>query len=315
MTVFDRPWDGLNITAGGMVRNLPMAQYHSNPYLFDDVSVSKSSLANIVPEKGNPKAFWAQWLANPNRIEGKTSDALDFGKSVHTVVLNDGDFGSEYAVRPDEWADWKTQASRDWRVQQQKASKTVLEPKQIPQIMRMYDDARTHPAIQQGILNGKVERTVVSKDATTGIWLKSRPDVISEAVPGMYVDLKTVGKMEQRFISNSICDFGYYLQAGLLKLQCAALDIPFESFTFVFVSTGDVADTQVVDLTDEDILRGEMVARAALDTIARCRDAMDWPGAEISYANDGRVSMNLYSAQRLDAWVETSRSDNLSEAA
>ncbi|MEM7300690.1 MAG: PD-(D/E)XK nuclease-like domain-containing protein [Pseudomonadota bacterium] len=307
----DIRWDGETITEPGIYSGISLDHYHNKTDLLDGPSVSKSSLKYIGPGH-SPKEFWHRWAYNPNRIEPKKSDALDFGKAVHCLLLGDQAFAENFVVRPDQWESWNKKASQEWRNEHEALGFTVLVPEQMDKIARMYEDAKEYPLIKGGILNGRVERSLIWKDPETQIWLKVRPDVIP--LDGIYADLKTVGDMSQEFLERQIGPMGYYIQGALTRMGCRALGKPFESFVFLYSSTADTPDTAHAELSEFELDRGEHVVRHGLKLIRQGLDTGEWPGADICDFGSRKIQMKPWDKERIDRWIEL-QNQNEGEAA
>lgn len=295
----ERIWNDETISESGCWRDIPLEQYHRKVDLLDGPSISKSSLKWLLPAHGgSPKAFWGRWAYNPARIEQEPSVALDFGKATHCLLLGDEVFDGRFAVRPEEWKDWRTKASNEWREEQIKAGRTIVLPDHLDMIRKMRADAAEYPLVQGGILDGLVERSLFWKDEETGIWLKCRPDVI--AADGIYADLKTTASFDEDFLERQNFDAGYYLQGAMLRMVCRALEIPFDTFVLLYVLKDDVPDTTHVELSTYELDRGEMEIRAALRLIRRCLDAGEWPGARPFAGGTRALSLKPWAQQRID---------------
>lgn len=301
--MIERTWNGETITEPGIYADISLADYHGRPDLFDAPSISKSSLKWLLPTHGgSPKAFWGRWHLNPNRITPKTTDALDFGKATHARLLGDEDFVAGYAVRPKEFSDYKSAASRAWRDAAREAGRTVITQEQFDRIGLIYEDARRHPLVADGILNGRAERTLAWKDPETGIWLRARPDVIPDA-DGFYADLKTASSFDEDFLERQVFDACYYLQAAMTRMVCRGLGLRFESFVLVYVLNDDVPDTTHVEVDEFDIDRGERAVRWCLQTIRRCLDSGEWPGARPFNDGTRRIGMKPWAKGRIDDFL------------
>jgi hypothetical protein len=308
----ERKWDGQTITEPGVYSGITLEQYHRKVDLFDGPSVSKSSLKWLLPAHGgSPKAFWGRWAYNPNHIEQKSSDALDFGKATHCLLLGDEDFDAGFVVRPEhyetdkgEWKPWNANANacKDW-LARHADKKTVITPEQMDRVKRIHADASTNEMVKLGVLNGKVERTICWKDNETGIWLKVRPDAMPNA-DGVFADLKTASKFDEDFLERQIFDACYYLQAAMIRMVCRELGIPFETFVLVYVLNDGVPDTAHVEMSGFAIDRGERAIRWCLRTIRDCLDKNEWPGARPFDGGERPIHMKTWSAERLDTFLD-----------
>jgi len=301
----ERTWDGKTITTNGVYSGISLDDYHGKRDLVDGPSISKSVLKNLIPAMGgSPKAFWGRWKANPDHVEQDTTKALDFGKAAHCLLLGDEVFAERFCIRPDQWSDWRTKAAQDWRDDQVAAGKTIITVEQFDRIRRMHADASSYPLIKEGLLNGRIERSMLWKDPETGIWLRARPDASPNA-DGVYADLKTAGKFDEDFLERQIFDAGYYLQAAITRMVCRGLGMPFETFVLLYVLNDDVPDTAHVEIDQFDIDRGERVVRWCLKTIRRCLDTGEWPGARPFNDGERRIQMKTWVKDRLDNFLDT----------
>ena len=300
----DRVWNGETITENGVYAKIKLDDYHGKRDLLDGPSVSKSALKWLLPAYGgSPKAFWGRWKWNENHVEPKTTEALDFGKAAHCLLLGDEVFEERFTIRPKEFPDYRTKAAQEWRDEQVKAGRTIITPDQFDRIGRIRDDASTYPLIKLGVLNGKIERSLFWKDPETGIWLKARPDAVPQA-DGVYSDLKTASSFSEDFLEKQIFDACYYLQAAITRMVCRGLGMPFETFTLLYVLNDDVPDTAHVEIDEFDIDRGERVVRWCLRTIRRCLDTGEWPGARPFNEGERRIQMKVFQKDRLDQFLD-----------
>lgn len=301
----ERAWDGETITEPGVFSGISLDDYHGKRDLLDGPSISKSALKWLLPAHGgSPKAFWGRWYWNQDRIDQDSSAALDFGKAAHCLLLGDEVFSEKFVLRPDQWNDWRTKAAQEWRAEQVAVGKTIITVEQFDRIRRIHADAKNYPLVQLGALNGRIERSMFWKDEETGIWLRARPDALPN-VDGVYADLKTAGKFDEDFLERQIFDACYYLQAAITRMVCRGLGLPFETFTLLYVLNDDVPDTAHVEIDEHDIDRGERAVRWCLRTIRHCLDAGEWPGARPFSAGERRIRMKLWSADKLDQFLET----------
>lgn len=308
----ERVYTGGAITEDGVYRNVPIEAYHHDRDLFDGPAVSKSSLKHVLPvHGGSPKQFWGRWNWNENHIgPGDPTDALIFGKAAHCLLLGDEVFDRNFVVRPakapgdPQKRDWHgaNNYCKSWLIEQKEAGRLVLTQDQIKVVEKMSEDASDYPLIRDGILNGRVERTLAARDPETGIWLKVRPDAMPNA-DGVFADLKTIGSFDEDFMSRQLFDAGYYLQAAMTRMVCRLLKIPFETFVLVYVLKDEITDTAHVEINDQSTVlpggtelpseldAGEEMIRWGLRTIRKCLDEKRWPGREPFQSGERKITM------------------------
>jgi hypothetical protein len=314
--ITERAWDGTQITEPGIYAGVSLADYHDNPALFDGPAISKSSIKHLMPAHGgSPKAFWGRWRHNPDHIEQKSTDALNFGKAAHCLLLGDEVFEHGFAIHPAVYPNhkprkgegptkpwnWGADFCKAWR--EERKGKTIISPDDMDRIQLMRDDAARYPLIKEGILNGAVERTMAWKDPSTGIWLKVRPDVIPDA-DGVYADLKTTADLSEDFLERQAFDSCYYLQGAMIRMVCRELHVPFTTFALLYVLKDDVPDTAHVEISEHELDRGEREIRWALYTIRRCLDAGEWPGARPFQGGERPLQLKPWAKQKIDDFLE-----------
>ena len=240
-------WNGEKIAVNGIYSNIPIERYHNDTKLFDGFSISSSGLRQVIRR---PSEYWCYSPYNPNRYERESTKALDFGQAAHMLILGEEGFASQYVLRPDviDGAAW-----------------------------HIADNLVKHPIVQQGVLNGRVERSIVYRDGN--IWIKSRPDLIVKA-GGDFVDLKTAVDVSNEALMRTIYEHGYHVQAAVVRMAIREVmgEGIFNSFSFVFVEKKPPYDVRVMQLRPEDIDVGERQARLAIQKLKHCLEVDEWPG-------------------------------------
>lgn len=297
------------ITENGVYEGISLERYHNDLTLFDGPSVSKSSLkAMLPPHGGSPKKFWGHWKHNPKHVVSKTSPALDFGRAAHCLMLGDEVFAEKFVLRPEKidgknWQGNRT-VCKEWLAEQKAKDLTVVTEDQIERIALMAEDAAQYPLIRDaGLLNGKVEQTMVARDPATGIWLKARPDNEPAFLSGVYADLKTTSSMDEEFLQRQLFDAGYYLQGAMNRMVCHLLGIPFESFVFVYSLNDEVPDTAHAELSPFELDRGEDAIRWCLDQIAYGLEANYWPGHRPFKDGTLPIQSKPWAAEKMDRFL------------
>lgn len=292
-------YTGQTITKSGCFVGMDMDRYHRQ--CCDGPSVSSSGLRTIWSE--SPAHFFAKSSLNPKRNPEADSPAFAVGRLAHKLLLEGREgLAEEFAIRPDCWSDWRTKEAKVWRDEQTLAGRTVITEDDLETVTAMAESLARHPLVKAGILDGKVERSLIWKDAETGIWIKSRPDVIPNA-SAMVADLKTTTSVTDDALAKSLASFGYQVQGAVVGMAMqAVLGVQMEAFALVWVEKAEPFCVRVTQLTPDDLERGRLQVRAALRTMARCLDTGIWPGpggADASY-----LSLPAYAANRIDTEIE-----------
>lgn len=304
--------DDVLITEAG-IYDLPMVRYHSD--CCAGPSISSSGLRTIWSQ--SPAHYHYDSPYNPNRPEPKDRPHFSIGRAAHHLLyLGRAGFDAEFAVRPKEWSDWRTAASREWKAEQIKAGLTIITDGELEAITGMARSLGAHPLVrpgkgQSGILDGAVERSLIWQDGPTGVWLKSRPDNIP-AGSGLFADLKTTESVSDESLARSLASFGYHMQAALVAMASeAVLGLPADAFTFAFVWVEKAPPfcVRVTVLTGEDLERGRMQLRRSIDQFAACVESGVWPGPGGTRRDAEYLQLPAWAAKRIDQQLEVAAAE------
>lgn len=295
----ERAYAGGQITMPGVYRGVPIEAYHGDTKLFPGFSISSSGLRSVLRR---PSEYWGFSPYNPKPFERDEKSSLEFGKAAHMLLLGEDGFKERYVLRPEEINGKAWQGNRkdckEWLSEQKAAGRVVMTMTEIDHIRNIADALARKEPIKLGILNGRVERSLFTKHGK--IWLKARPDVVPND-SGDFVDLKTAASVDDDSLSKSVYQYGYHVQAGLMRMivrDVLGADA-FTSFTFVFVEKAPPYDVRVLQLKDEDIELGERQARKAIATVEECLKRKSWPGYDGFEREFGMVEMPSWARTRI----------------
>lgn len=304
-------WNGQRISAPGIYSGIPLDDYHRGD-ICDGPSISSSGLRTLW--NSSPKHFWDASPLNPMRAEQGDKKQFIIGRAAHHLVCGEVGFSDHYVIRPEkapDGRDWHgaNKSCIKWLDEQKALGLAVLTPEDAEDIRGMAIELGRNKMMQNGILSGLVERSMFWRDKKTGVWLKSRPDVISTA-SGDFADLKTTNSVLYRSTQKSIDDFCYDMQGALVLEGATVLGLPVNSFSLVWVEKKRPYCVRVQQLIDEDLVVGAQMNRAMIDVFNACFTAKHWPGpgddrddAEYVQLSDAarerrknRLSLNLQEA-------------------
>lgn len=295
---------GMVIEKPGIYAGVPMHVYHGAD-LTPEPSISSSGLRKIVNE--SPAHYWVDCPYNKQAIERKEREAFTLGRAAHHLLLGEEDFRTNYVVRPEKYDSWRTTESKQWKMQQEMAGRTVLLKSDIEIIRGMAASLGRHPLINPqgdngGILNGLVEHTIVWQCKDTGVWCKARPDVIP-LDSDMFADLKTTTSVLDDELKKTIAQYAYHQQGALIGEGWHAVTGGKASmFSLVFVEKSPPFCCRVVALADEDLIRGERQNLQAKKVFAECLKTGEWPGPG---SHDGEfMYLPTWAQTRIDRALE-----------
>lgn len=280
-------WDGQKISRSGIYHSLPLELYHGD--IAEGKSVSSSSLRAI--EGKSLIHYWAKSYLNPDRKPFEQTPAMILGSAAHHLLLGEDGFYEKFAVQPDEAPDGRAwngnnKSCKEWLAQQASNGITVITKKELESIKGMARSLARDPLIRGGLLNGLVEHSMFWKDAETGLWLKSRPDVIP--LDGeVYTDVKVTQDASGEKCDWTMQDYGLHQQFGLVSETAEHLfgERPNdESFSFVFIESTEPFAVTVRPVDPLAISYGRMQNRRALRKLAPALDHFEKFAPEIEAA-------------------------------
>jgi hypothetical protein len=290
------PWDGQPISKPGVYSGVPMSAYHGD--LCAGPSVSRSGLWTIFDK--SPRHYWRSSYLNPLRIETPESEAFLLGRAAHHALLGEKDFASQFVVRPDTWDSWRTKDAKAWREKQQGAGFGVLIPDQIEQIKGMAGGLAEDPLVRMGVLNGLIEHTIAWQDEETGVWLKVRPDSIPTDGSDI-ADLKTAADISDDGLESAIGRDGLNVQGALIGRGVrSVMNRAMNDFTLVFIEKTEPFCCRCMTVKPADIALGELQARVALDTFARCIERGTWPGPGGTQSDAAYIEIKPYERGKIE---------------
>lgn len=276
---------------------MTMDHYHTQ--CCDGPSVSSSGLRKIYLE--SPADFWAFSDLNDNRFESEEKDAFIFGRAAHAILLGDEVFADKFAVVPKTAPPKPTTAQVAARAkgnisdsarerfdfwdtfELQNVGKSYLSMSDLIHIEHIADAMREHPIIPV-LMEGAVEQSLIWMDEETGIWLKSRLDILSAT--GDLADLKSTARRDPDLIMRDIEKHGYDMQLGLATMAVEnVLGIPFTPETYegrsailIFVCKAPPYHVIPVEVSYDTLYWARIFCRKAINTMAECMTSGRWPG-------------------------------------
>lgn len=295
---------------------MPLETYHGDVCV--GPSISSTGLRTIADPNQGPATYWTTSPLNPRRIEKPQRPYFSLGHAAHTLILGEEGFSKLYAIRPEEFPDYKTKAAREWRDAQIAIGKIVLTPEDVETIRGMAglldwqqpssgwsmpeSGLKNSHYVNLGLLQGEIERSLIYQDRATGVWVKTRPDVLPTS-SRIVADLKTTSSQAP---DKAIWEYGYHQQGALIRSAIRmVMGEDIDGFFLVFVQTVPPYRVVIREIDAVDLDAGEVQNRQALDLFARCLERREWP------ASDGEPRPS-----KMPAWYEARlRNPNQMDAA
>lgn len=303
------------LTQPGAYPNVPAELYHRAPNLLPEPSLSSSGAKKLLTT--SPLHYWHDSPMNPDRPAEAEAPHFAIGKAAHDLVLLPDRFAEQYHVLPEGFSRAKTKAMADAIAEADAAQadgKTLLSASDLETVEQVAAAIRANPTAMAALTNGVAEETLVWRDPLTGCWLRARPDFRPRSIeiPGSRVrvvaDLKFMAPTycSPAGFARAIENNGYHQSAAF---YCDGLKAVFGQYPthwlHIVVEKEAPYSVSLYELPGEDIERGRMLNRQAVEIFERClkrgttREC--WPG----YADTpAPVGLPVWARRRIDDAAE-----------
>jgi hypothetical protein len=212
-------------------------------------------------------------LLNAWQTPGKDTDALSWGRAVHTLCLEPHEFKKRYDYwvgrrGGNEWKEFAAEAADNGiEVLKQDAYESAIEAGKR---------CAEQPKVVQAVGTGQAEVTVLATEF--GMQCKGRLDWV-RSDQGI-VDLKTTRNISSRAFGRDFYKFHYDLKLGLYQRWLSRLRGQAEPVTVVCIENVKPYDVTVVPIPDAVLERGADKGLAILDELRQCIETNDFPGVD-----------------------------------
>lgn len=206
----------------GMHAGVPMDDYINDPAPEPSLS---TGTAKAMIDECPAHARYRHPRLNPAR-EDDSNGATDIGNMTHDLIL-EGSLARMVVVQAE---DWRTKAAKEERIAARAAGKCAILAKQLPKIEGMYEAAIKAFALAKAEIGFDlhemlIERTMIwqrecdvnASGVPTGVWCRSRPDMITPDFK-LAIDYKsTATSAHPNAVAKLLLNNGYDLQGALFR--------------------------------------------------------------------------------------------------
>jgi hypothetical protein len=293
------------ITQAGAYADIPAEDYHGNPDLLPGPSLSSSGAKSLLAK--SPLHFWHDSAMNPNRVE-QSKPHFNLGKAAHDKILLPDRWEDHYFVTPEGFT---RAASKKFALEIAEADAaaesgmTVLSFDQAETVDAMAAAIKSSPLAVATLTNGVTEETLAWQDEQTGVWLRARPDfrpnsILTKRAVMVVSDLKFVAptNASPKGFEKAIENFGYHQSAAFYMDGIKAVYGHYPThWVHVVIEKEPPYCVSLYELPGEDIERGRVLNRRAIDIFAGCLNSGKWPG----YADDPKpVGLPHWARMQID---------------
>lgn len=248
--------------------NMSNEAYHGNK--------STISRSGIVEFMKSPLNYWHQYH-DPDKPEKESTDAMTLGSAFHALLIEPDLFHRQYTFMKEK-VDRRTKAGKEAYdlFCERSRGKTVMKAEDFETITKMAESVMSNPMASELIKDGFYEHSIFWKDETTGLDLKTRPDIWHS---NMTVDIKTTNSAHPRAFQDSMVSYGYHLQAAMNREGIrAATGDDIKKHVFVCVEKSFPFLNAVYILDETALQSAHNILRRVLGEMRYCFDNNIWPG-------------------------------------
>lgn len=267
------------ITEPGAYPDIDGEVYHQFE-ICDAPSISSTGLKLISSKSAYH--YWYQSGLNPKRPQQEQKTHFNLGKAVHDLLLLQDLFPKNYFILPEgydgrlkKWAD-----AKDEREEALRSGVPVLTFDQHRMAYEMANQVENNDLAKALIVSGIPEMTLAAKDPVTGVWLRSKPDILPDT-KDIIPDVKTTRDANPSAFEGQATNLGYFQSAAHYMDVIDLVYGPSEGkrrFVLIAVESTPPHLVQIYHLDDESIQMGRMLNRKAINTFADCLKSGVWPG-------------------------------------
>lgn len=275
------------ITTPGAYPTITAEDYHRNADLLPGPSLSSSGAKKLLAQ--SPLHFWFDSPMNPEQPPEADKPHFNVGKAAHDMLLLSDRWPEHYHVLPEDFKASATKAQAEAHADRDAA-------REAGKVVLTFDQAETIRAVAAAIgrnnlatallTNGVAEETLAWQDPRTGVWLRARPDfrpasVVEHREVMAVPDLKFVAasNASPEGFARAIYNFGYHQSAAFYADGIKAVYGRYPThWVHIAVEKDAPHCVALYELPGEDIERGRLLNRRAIDLFARCLETGRWPG-------------------------------------
>jgi len=253
-----------------------------------DSALSTSDLKRI----SNPYEFHQNMSG---KVRGFDTESMKTGRLYHMYALERDRWDAEVAVCPDEFADRRKKASKEWWARQAEKDITIIKEEDLVAIQSMHDNLMALPRVGESIEGGQTEVSVFAKSLVKGIDVKCRIDcLLSAGRERRVIDIKTTrkgGSSPKEFTYTSR-RLKYHWQQANYQRICQKVGYPITDWLWAVVETEAPYTAAVYRFSPYDMQMANVELDEAYTKLTSCVELDVWP----SYTPSEPLTLNLFNA-------------------
>jgi hypothetical protein len=212
-------------------------------------------------------------------IKREPSKAMLLGTMAHVAVLEPKKLDTAFVQKPEgKEGDFRTKEGKEWKSKM--GTTPILDADEARAVRGIRDSIAAHSAARELLAECDTEVALFAEHRS-GLWIKGRLDALK--VPSdneaIIVDVKTTSAgADYNTFSRQAAQLNYHLSAAWYCHLCGLNGLPPARFYWVVVETSAPYAVAVYEVHPDALDLGVGMMNDALDLIAQCEDAGEWPG-------------------------------------
>lgn len=251
------------------IYNLSPEAYHQGP------GISRSGLMEF---KRSPYHYWYKYI-NPDYKSEPATPAQILGNALHTLILEPNEFEKRYFVIPEFNKVTKEGKERWQNIKSELGKREMLSTSQYQILVMMAASIKKNKLAIQLLENAEMEQSLYWTDPDTGILCKCRPDILRN---NLVCDLKTAQDGSPRSFQYAAFDYGYYIQAAMVREALKQLkQTVINDFLFIVIEKSAPYVISIYQLDQASLDKGHQEFKTLLTRYQQCLETNDWPAYTI----------------------------------
>ena len=270
----------VKITEAGAYDDIDMEIYHGDCCV--GPSISNSGIKQMLAD---PAEYWRKSPMNPLRVKDEAKRHFNIGTSAHLLLLEPETVNGLISVIPNKKlasnGALSTKAAKEFKAEQEQLGRVVITEAEWNMVCDMADVLSENDYVTRALVGMDIEKSLFWQDEETGVWLKTRPDIMPRESGRYVVDYKTtdfddIASWEKQATADTRLD----IQAASQLWGCkAAAEIEARGVLYIVQSKKPPHRIALRFVHASSYLHeiGRVDLRRGINSFAHCWETGEWP--------------------------------------
>jgi exodeoxyribonuclease VIII len=167
-----------------------------------------------------------------NKHDKEETSSMNFGKALHTLVLEETKFYEQFIIAPAEM-DRRTKEGKATYAALLDSGREIITAAEWVELNQLKQNILAHPIAKNILIGAQAEGAITGE--IEGVAMRAKIDLINK---GYVIDLKTCQDASKGEFMRSIGKYSYYQQAAVYLELCKQNNLEASGFLFIAVERG-----------------------------------------------------------------------------